>query len=161
MKDDADRAAARSMTIARLIASGFGAGYAPVAPGTAASAAAVLAGGRLMLGPAGTLMAASATAALGGLWAIRATRVEGDPGWVVIDEIAGQWVTLLGLRRLSVPGLFAAFALFRLLDIVKPGPVAWADRRKDAVGIMADDVIAGVIGAGILWALRTRLQRLL
>jgi phosphatidylglycerophosphatase A len=91
-----------------------------------------------------------------GLWAIRAARVEGDPGWVVIDEIAGQFVALLGLTRPTIVGLAAAFALFRLFDIVKPGPVGWADRQDGAAGIMADDLIAGAIAAGVLWAARQR-----
>ena len=43
--------------------------------------------------------------------------------------------------------------LFRLLDIAKPGPIGWADRQHNAIGVMADDVIAGLIGAAILWAL--------
>jgi phosphatidylglycerophosphatase A len=43
--------------------------------------------------------------------------------------------------------LIAAFVLFRLFDIWKPGPVGWADRRDDALGVMLDDVIAGVLGA--------------
>ena len=50
----------------------------------------------------------------------------------------------------------AAFVLFRLFDIVKPGPVGWADRKGGAAGIMADDLIAGAIAAGILWAVRGR-----
>ncbi len=79
---------------------------------------------------------------------------DADPGWVVIDEVAGQWITLLGLREPTPLGLLAAFALFRTLDIAKPGPVGWADRRRGAVGVMADDVIAGGLGAALLWALR-------
>ena len=84
------------------------------------------------------------------MWAIRAARVEGDPGWVVIDEIAGQWIAMLALPRPTWLGLLAAFALFRLLDILKPGPVGWADRQGGAVGVMADDVIAGAIAAIVL-----------
>jgi phosphatidylglycerophosphatase A len=45
------------------------------------------------------------------------------------------------------PGWVAAFVLFRLFDITKPGPVGWADRRGDALGVMLDDVIAGVFAA--------------
>jgi phosphatidylglycerophosphatase A len=73
---------------------------------------------------------------------------------VVIDEFAGQWIAMLGLARPAWPGLLAAFVLFRLLDITKPGPVGWADRQPGAVGIMADDVIAGVLAAAILFAIR-------
>ena len=53
------------------------------------------------------------------------------------------------LRDASVVGLLAAFFIFRLLDVAKPGPIGWADRQSGAAGIMADDVIAGAITAGI------------
>jgi phosphatidylglycerophosphatase A len=86
--------------------------------------------------------------------AIQRAGVDGDPGWVVIDEFAGQWITLLALARPTVPGLIAAFLLFRLFDITKLGPVGWADRQHGAFGIMADDVIAGIIAAVLLGALR-------
>ncbi len=75
---------------------------------------------------------------------------------MVIDEVAGQWVALLGLAQPTIPGLIAAFLVFRVLDIAKPGPVGWADRQRGAAGIMADDLIAGAISAGILWALQSR-----
>jgi len=137
------------VTPARLAASFFGVGFCPWAPGTAGSLVA-LALGAAMLGFAPWLLPwAALAAAFVGLWA---ARVEGDPGWVVIDEVAGQWIALLPLARPSPLGLLAAFALFRLLDITKPGPVGWADRQHGAVGIMADDLIAGALAAGILWA---------
>jgi phosphatidylglycerophosphatase A len=137
----------------RLIASAGGIGFFPWAPGTAGSAAALLVGalGLSFAGHAALALAAVVVAA-GGIWAIRAARAKDDPGWVVIDEVAGQWITLLGLGHLSWAGAALAFALFRLLDITKPGPIGWADRRNSPLGIMADDVIAGVIGAVILWA---------
>jgi phosphatidylglycerophosphatase A len=115
----------------------------------------------LLLAPPGTLAVAALLVSLLGLWAIRAAEVDGDPGWVVIDEVAGQWVALLGLARPTPLGLLAAFALFRLFDIVKPGPVGWADRQGGAGGIMADDLIAGAIAAGILWAVGQRWPGLL
>jgi phosphatidylglycerophosphatase A len=146
------------MTFARLIAGGLGTGYAPRAPGTAGSLLALLLGALLMLAwPSAlpwTLLAAAFAATLGGVWAIGAARIDGDPGWVVIDEVAGQWIAMLGLARPSWQGLLAAFLLFRLLDIAKPGPVGWADRQHGAVGVMADDVIAGAIAAVVLWLLR-------
>lgn len=142
--------------LARVIASGLGSGYAPYAPGTVASLLAVLLGIPLMLAPSGTLALAAAFASVAGLWAIRVARIDGDPGWVVIDEVAGQWLALLGLARPTALGLLAAFALFRLLDITKPGPVGWADRQGGAAGIMADDLIAGALAAGVLWAVRAR-----
>lgn len=98
------------------------------------------------------LAAALATAA--GFLALRHVRVEGDPGWVVIDEFAGQWLALATLPGPSVTGLIAAFVLFRVLDIAKPGPVGWADRQHGTFGIMMDDVIAGAIVAVVLEALQ-------
>ncbi len=144
----------QGVTAGRLIASAGGIGFFPWAPGTAGSAAALLVGalGLRFAGHAVLALAALAAAA-GGIWAIRAARARDDPGWVVIDEVAGQWITLLGLGHLSWAGAAAAFALFRLLDITKPGPIGWADRMNSPFGIMADDVIAGVAGAVILWAL--------
>jgi phosphatidylglycerophosphatase A len=141
---------------ARIIASGFGCGYAPLAPGTVASAITLLPGVLLLqISPALPTLAAL-LATLVGLWAIRAARIEGDPGWVVIDEVAGQLLALCGLARATLPGVLAAFCVFRLLDVIKPGPIAWADRQGGAAGIMADDLIAGAITAGVLWAVRSR-----
>jgi phosphatidylglycerophosphatase A len=144
------------MNLPRLIASGCGCGFFPVAPGTAASALAVILGALLMQCSPQALPIAVLVSALAGVWAIRAARVTGDPGWVVIDEFAGQWLALCGLARASPAGLLAAFAVFRLLDVSKPGPVGWADRQGGAAGIMADDLIAGAFTAGIVWALRSR-----
>lgn len=140
---------------ARLIAAGGGLGYTPGMPGTAAAAAAACVGSGLLLLPAWALAGAVAVSAFGGYWAVRAARVQGDPGWVVIDEIAGQFVALLGLAHPTAIGVFSGFVLFRVLDIAKPGPVGWADRQSGAFGIMADDLIAGLIAAGVLLLLRT------
>jgi phosphatidylglycerophosphatase A len=140
----------------RLVASALGVGFSPVAPGTAGSLVAVALGaGLLQLSP-WALGGAAALAALAGFVAIpRAVTERGaDPGWVVIDEVAGQWIALLGLGTVTLPGLVAAFALFRLLDITKPGPVGWADRQHGAFGIMVDDLLAGAIAAVLLWGLR-------
>ncbi len=88
-----------------------------------------------------------------GLWAVHDTKVPDDPGWIVIDEFAGQWIAMLGLGHVSLYGSLAAFVLFRFFDITKPGPVGWADRTHGAIGIMADDVAAGLIAAAILFGL--------
>jgi phosphatidylglycerophosphatase A len=149
------------MKLPRLIASGFGCGFVPAAPGTAASAIALLLGVALMQYSPALLPAVALIAALGGVWAIHAARVDGDPGWVVIDEFAGQWLAMCGLAHATLPGLLAAFIIFRLLDVVKPGPIGWADRQGGASGIMADDLIAGAITAAILWAIRSRWPELL
>jgi phosphatidylglycerophosphatase A len=84
-----------------------------------------------------------------------------DPSEIVVDELVGQWIALLPLSyaawsmEINVlvmwPGWIAAFVLFRLFDIWKPWLVGWADRRGDALGVMLDDVIAGVFAAiGVL-----------
>jgi phosphatidylglycerophosphatase A len=142
------------MRLARFIAGGFGTGYAPFAPGTVASAAAVVTGAGLLLLSPWALAFAALLATIGGYLAVKRAAIEGDPGWVVIDEFAGQWISLLALARPTIPGLIAAFILFRLFDITKPGPVGWADRRHGAFGIMADDVIAGIIAAALLILVR-------
>ena len=140
------------MTLARWIASGGGIGFCPWAPGTVASLAALLIGAGVMsVGGRWPLLLLVLAVCPIGVWAVRASGVEGDPGWIVVDEVAGQWIALLGLGQVSLYGMIVAFVLFRLLDIVKPGAVGWADRKHGAVGVMADDVVAGGIVAGILW----------
>jgi phosphatidylglycerophosphatase A len=141
------------MRASRLIASGFGCGFAPLSPGTIASCATLLPGALLLHASSALLATAALVTTVGGLWAIRAAQVDGDPGWVVIDEVAGQLLALCGLSRASFAGVLVAFLIFRLLDVAKPGPIGWADRQVGAAGIMADDLIAGVITAGIVWAI--------
>lgn len=141
------------MTPARFIASGFGSGLFPIAAGTFGSLVG-LAIGAALLAVAGNLavLLAALAATLAGVWAIKAAGAgEEDPGWVVIDEIAGQLLALLPLARPTPLGLLAAFTLFRLFDITKLGPIGWADRRHDALGVMGDDVIAGLVAAALLW----------
>ncbi len=142
--------------MSRLIASFFGIGFFPVASGTAASAVALLVGAALMLGPPWLLPLGAALAAVAGYLAIprAVTDPQADPGWVVIDEVAGQWIALLGLAGVSIAGLGLAFVGFRVLDIWKPGPVGWADRQTGAFGIMADDILAGGGVALMLYAIR-------
>ena len=139
------------MRLAPIIASGFGVGYAPAAPGTAGALLGLALGTALLaVSPAALALGAVVVTAVG-LWAIdRALAGDParDPGWVVIDEVAGQMVALLGVAwRPSAAGLLIAFALFRLFDIAKPGPVGWADRRSGPAFVMADDVIAGGLAA--------------
>jgi len=142
------------MTLARIVAAGGGVGYVPVAAGTAASVVAALIGAAVLAWSAIALAVLAVAAFAAGVWAVRAAQAGDDPGWVVIDEYAGQWIALLGLARPTLFGVLLAFALFRVLDIGKPGPVGWADRRHDALGVMADDVIAGALAACVLWGLR-------
>ena len=130
-------------------------------PGTWGSLAALPVGWALhVAGGPWTLIAGILVTFAVGLWVtIRETARTGveDASEIVIDEVAGQWIALLplsfGAVRAGVditalwPGWIAAFALFRLFDIRKPGPVGWADRRGDSLGVMLDDVIAGILAA--------------
>jgi len=151
----------------QLIATFFYVGHLRPAPGTWGSLAALPAGWAIyvMAGPVGLCVAVLLAYALG-VWAT-AVETRGkdnhDPSEIVIDEVCGQWIALLplafGAARQDInilalwPGWIAAFALFRLFDITKWGPVGWADRLHGPTGVMLDDVIAGIfaaIGVGIL-----------
>ena len=147
--------------MARIIASVCGCGYVPYAAGTLASLAALLLGAALLQVTPGLLPVAALAATLAGIWSLRVLHIEDDPSWVVIDEVAGQWLAMCALARVTLPGLLAAFLIFRLLDISKPGPIGWADRQHGAIGIMADDIIAGALTAGIVWAVSSHWPGLL
>ena len=135
--------------MSRIVASFGGVGFWPVAPGTAGSAVAVGLGAAIMQGPGWLLPAAATAAAIAGFISIprAVTERDADPGWVVIDEVAGQWVAMLGLAAPTWSGLLLAFLLFRVVDVWKPGPVGWADSKHGAFGIMVDDLVAGAIVA--------------
>jgi phosphatidylglycerophosphatase A len=135
------------MKFATVVASGFGIGYAPKAPGTFGSLLGLALGAALLaLGHLPLLFGIVAVTGLG-IYAIARLPEDAakDPGWVVIDEIAGQMIPLLALTRPSPSGLLLCFILFRIFDIWKLGPVAWADKRHDEFGIMGDDLIAGAL----------------
>jgi phosphatidylglycerophosphatase A len=129
-----------------LVATGCGIGLLPMAPGTWASLAALPVGWVIAMwsGIPG-LLAAAAIAFCAGWWAsARVAAASGifDPGFVVIDEIAGQWLALVAVP-LDWRFYLAAILLFRLFDIWKPFPVSWLDRTiKGGFGIMLDDIAA-------------------
>ncbi len=139
------------MTLARLVASGGGAGFLPWAPGTWGSVLAVAGGVGLLAASPWALAGGVVAATLAGFWAIPRAGGTSDPGWVVIDEVAGQWLAMMALARPGW-GVLAAFLLFRLLDIVKPGPIGVIDRRPGSAGVMGDDLAAGGVAACLLWA---------
>jgi phosphatidylglycerophosphatase A len=141
------------MTLARLVASGLGSGLLPRAPGTWGSLAALGVGAALLAGSHWLLAAGIVAAILAGFWAIPRAGGQADPGWVVIDEVAGMWLTMLPLATPSLVGLAVAFGVFRLLDIAKPGPIGAIDRWPGAAGVMGDDIAAGLAGAALVWAL--------
>jgi len=135
------------------------AGYAPIAPGTVGSAVGVavyLATSRWPFIYQALLMAVVVGA---GTWAASVAAAHfsrADPSHVVIDEVAGQLLTFLGLA-LSWPGVLAGFLLFRALDIIKPWPARRLEHLHGGAGIMADDlmvaVYANLILRGIAYAL--------
>ncbi|MEO7325875.1 MAG: phosphatidylglycerophosphatase A [Dokdonella sp.] len=138
------------------IASGFGSGLSPLAPGTAGSAAALLPWFALreLSWPLFALIVALAFAL--GVWAsnvvIAKLHIE-DPGVIVWDEFVGQWIALAPLLWIARgwTWIIVAFVLFRLFDVWKPWPVSWADRHvKGGLGVMLDDVIAGIYAAIVI-----------
>jgi len=138
-----------------FLSSGFGAGYAPKAPGTFGSLVGLFLGALLLTAGHLPLLFGIVVVAGIGIYAVSTLDAAAqDPGWIVIDEIAGQMIPLLALSHLGIPGLLLSFALFRLFDIWKPGPVAWADARHDAWGLMGDDIIAGLLAFVVLLILR-------
>jgi phosphatidylglycerophosphatase A len=143
---------------ARLIGTWFGCGYAPIAPGTAGSLAALLIAWVLhtYAGVSGIGMAwLSVALSLPGIWAADVVAREigrKDPPIVVVDEVVGQWMTLAGATTLNWKSWLLAFALFRLFDIWKPPPVRQLEHLPGGLGIVADDAMAGVYGALVLFA---------
>jgi phosphatidylglycerophosphatase A len=143
---------------ARLIGTWFGCGYAPIAPGTAGSLAALIIAWVLhtYAGVSGIEMAwLSVALSLPGIWAADVVAREigrKDPPIVVVDEVVGQWMTLAGATTLNWKSWLLAFALFRLFDIWKPPPVRQLEHLPGGLGIVADDAMAGVYGALVLFA---------
>jgi phosphatidylglycerophosphatase A len=141
--------------IAMVLATGFGAGYGPIAPGTWGSLPALaLAWALARTGTPWAVPCAGLVFAAAGFWAAgRAASILGatDPGQVVIDEIAGQLVTLSFLPATAAV-LAAGFVLFRVLDVWKPWPARRLEDLPGGAGIMADDLAVGVYGNLILQA---------
>ena len=122
-------------------------GYVPVAPGTAGPIAGLaLYGAAGMLGGTHVELGLLAVVLAVGVWSSSASErhfQRTDPGAIVIDEVAGMLITLLGLR-VTWSGALAGFLAFRFFDVVKPFPARRAERLRSGWGVMADDVIAGV-----------------
>ena len=144
--------------LATLLATWFGCGYSPFAPGTAGSAAALLIAIALHtyanFAPWHFALLA-ALLFLPAVWSATETarvRKLKDPGIVVIDEVIGQWLSLAGATTLNWKSYLAAFLLFRAFDIWKPPPVRQLESLPGGLGINADDVMAGLYAALVLFA---------
>ena len=128
---------------------GLGIGLAPIAPATVASLAAVLLYGFSPLDEDSiSFFLLCGVGFLAGIWACHTliTEADNDPKRAVWDEFTGMWVTCLFLPK-TLPWLAAAFVVFRVLDILKPWPVRRFERLPGGLGIMADDLAAGLAGA--------------
>ena len=128
-----------------MLASVFGAGYAPVASGTVGSFVTVVAIWLLPLTPLRIAVALVVVTPIG-IWAgSRVERLLGkkDPGVIVIDEVAGMLLSVILLPR-TIPVLVTAFLLFRLFDIWKPFPARESQALTGGMGVMVDDLVAGV-----------------
>jgi phosphatidylglycerophosphatase A len=142
--------------VALMCATAFGAGYAPVAPGTFGSAVGLLIWWLLPPAPVAQGAAIVALFAIGA-WSSRVAeeccgRV--DPGHVVIDEVMGMLITLF-MIPVGWIGAAAGFVVFRALDVVKPYPADRLERLHGGLGVMADDAMAGLFSnltlRGLIW----------
>ena len=160
--------------LSRFIATVGYVGYLRPGPGTWGSlAGCILAVPIIFYGSFPSLVVASVIVFFVGLWATQVMTKDGphDPSEIVVDEVAGQWVALMPLGFMDYVfrgwgsttigeaaqdwwlAILIAFVLFRIFDIFKPWPVSWADRRDDAMGVMLDDVIAGIMAAIVFFGL--------
>ncbi len=144
------------------IASFFGVGFLPKAPGTWGSLFA-LPIAYVLMGFLGFPLFVIVTVLLfflgwRSVYVMQTKNDVEDPGWIVIDEVIGQWIALFpigyglyarGLDPFTFlwPGYLVGFLAFRLFDIKKWGPIGWADRKGTALGVMLDDVFAGLFAA--------------
>lgn len=136
-----------------LFAFGFGAGLTPVAPGTAGTLVGAIIYLALSPIPLPYYIAVCALLFVAGVWICdRTSRDLGvhDHGGIVLDEVVGFLVAATALPP-AWPWVLAAFVLFRVLDIAKPWPIGWLDRRvRGGLGIMLDDLLAGLAALALL-----------
>lgn len=146
--------------LAYALGTWFGSGYCPLAPGTAGALATwplffVLKRSHPLL-----FWGFTTLTTVIGIWASQVVaehRRDSDPSLVVIDEVAGVLIAMGLVRQRSLASQLAAFVLFRVLDILKPGPVARAEKlQPKGLGIMADDLLAGVIAGAVARAVLRR-----
>lgn len=142
--------------LGRFIGSGFGTGLSPVAPGTVGSFAAAVIYWVLPVGSTSPVLYGMIVAGFVlGIWAAGtlATPDDPDPSKAVWDEFVGLWITCLFLPK-ELVWLAAAFLSFRIFDVLKPWPARRLESLHGGLGIMADDLAAGLYGAVALNAVR-------
>lgn len=139
------------------LATWFGCGYAPGAPGSVASACALGLAWALVKfcgWRPGHFAVLALVLVAPAIWAAHRKALQigqKDPRVIVIDEVLGQWVTLAGATALNWKSWLAAFLLFRLFDIFKPVPIRRLEALPGGFGIVADDLAAGIYGALVLF----------
>ena len=148
--------------VTTLVATWFGTGFLPIAPGTWGSLVAIPVAHLVAFfsGAWGLGGFAVGIAVIGVHTAGETARLRGagDPPEIVVDEVAGQSIALLpvyalvpaGATLLRIGAVLSAFLLFRVLDVWKPGPIGALERLPRGWGIMADDVLAGAIAGGFV-----------
>ncbi len=134
-------------TVITLVASGAGSGFFPVAPGTAGSVLACALLWGMRNAPLSLLILVTVGIVGVGIWASHHVNVmtgEADRQWIVIDEIAGMFITMIG-NPITFQWLLWGFVWFRLMDIWKLFPGSYFDSKlKNGYGVMLDDVTAGI-----------------
>jgi len=141
-------------TLARVLATWFGCGYAPKGPGTAGSLGALLIAWPLRHQTPWFFALLALILLAPAIWSATSTALQvgkKDPQIVVIDEVIGQWISLAGAAAYSPVAWIAAFLLFRAFDIWKPWPVRQFEKLPAGTGIVMDDVMAGVYAALVLY----------
>ena len=144
-----------------IIASGFGSGFSPFAPGTAGALVAVIIWTVLfyvipfnILLVVTSLLIVLFTAA--GIWSADKLESEWgkDPSKVVVDEMVGVWIALLAVPVGTVWYILFAFVLFRFFDIFKPLGIRKMEQLEGGIGVMADDILAGIYSFLLLMGVR-------
>ncbi len=143
-----------------LLATGFGSGLSPVVPGTMGTLASVPFYLLLVQLPIWAYIAVIVVSSVIGIKICQITSDDmqvHDHGSIVWDEFAGFWLTMLIVPLFNIPvfdwkWVATGFVLFRFFDMVKPWPIGWLDKRiHGGLGIMVDDLVAGVMSAICLW----------
>ena len=147
--------------VALSIATAFGVGYVPFAPGTFGSAVGLIIWALL---PSSTYVHAAAIVIIFAVGAWSATAAERhfggtDPGPVVVDEVMGMLLTLF-MHPVGWAGAFGGFFLFRAFDVLKPYPADRLEQLPGGLGVMADDGMAAVYANLVLWGIVSAIGRL-
>lgn len=140
-----------------FLATGFASGLSPIMPGTMGSLAAIPFWLLLVMLPLPVYILLLVIATLFGIYVCQRTSQDmgvHDHGSIVWDEFVGMWITLIAIPFVNWQWILTGFVLFRILDMWKPWPISGFDRHiHGGLGIMLDDIVAGILAAAILYGL--------